>query len=191
MDKIQKILAAQFVMIDWIITNCNYIFRHNEEQNKDNHEISNNEYLRYIARLVSDDTIVNLYKLLKATQHHSFQNLNSKVNHLTEQEGFDFRTEDKKHYFDGYLTAFDDLLELYHFLNYEGIRNKYVGHLDMNRILIPFELDDLSKVKDYLIEIKTNLHHAFYDFEEPQLNNQRVLLELIEDNIKINNKSIT
>jgi hypothetical protein len=183
MEKLEKILLAQFVMIDRILTNCNYIFKHNKEQYKEEPVISNREYLRYIARLVSDDLIVNLYKLLKETQHHSFQKLNSKVKHLIEQEDFNFVTESKRNYFNLYLDEFDKLKEIYQELNFEGIRNKYVGHLDMNRVLIPFELEDLEQVQKYLVEIRECVHNAFYDFDLPI--KEGTLNDLINDNIQL------
>lgn len=158
---------AQFLMIERFITNCNYIFRHDEEQKQSNPKISNSEYLRYIARLVSDDTVIILYKILKDTQHHSFQKLNSKVNHLILYEGFEFASKKHQASFEEFKANLDTLIKLYIKLDYEGIRNKYAGHLDMNRKFIPFQLDDLKKIKELLLIINSTLHNAFYDFQEP------------------------
>lgn len=183
MERLQRILAAQYVMMDKILINCDYIFRHNQEQHKEEPIISNSQYLRYVASLVSDDIIVNLYKLLKETQDHSFQQLNSIVTHIVEQKNFKFKSQEREEYFNNYLETFEELSSLYQAINWEGIRNKYVGHLDKNRPAIKFELEDLKKIQEYLLVIRKSLNKAFYELE--MLEHENPLIELIDDNIKL------
>jgi len=178
-----KYLGAQFTMIDKIMINCDYIFRHNQEQYKKTPNISNSDYLRYLASVISDDIIVNLYKLLKASQDFSFQSFNSKVKHFIEQEGYKFKTREREDFFNKYMTTLEELLNLYQRINWEGIRNKYVGHLDKKRLAIRFELDDLKVIQISLLNIKDYLHKSFYDIEP--IEHRSPLIELIEDNIKL------
>ncbi|MFC0604278.1 hypothetical protein [Winogradskyella pulchriflava] len=142
-----KILPAQNYMIDKIMINSDYIFRHNQEQYRRPPKISNCQYLRYLASVISDDIIVNLYKLLKDTQHHSFQKLNAKIEYFIKQGDFEFKSKEKEEFFDAYMKDLKNLISLYNKINWEGIRNKYVGHLDRNRPAIKFELSELKKFK--------------------------------------------
>lgn len=142
MSKALKILETQAVLILDLRINMDYQLKFQEIQllgNRDKILLKRN-YVNYIAKITSNEIISNLYKLVYEKNNYSFDDLIEKVK--SEKA---ILIEDDFKYFEEELIS---IKEQFNRLNIKKIRDKYVAHLDENRVAVNYyysEINDLIK----------------------------------------------
>src|SRR5690606_3594301 len=152
-----KFLKVQFVLCMQIVFNVEYIKRHITESKATPVKTLNVDYLNYIGRLVSDDTISSIYKLLNKKQDYSFHKVIGKVDFLKSKG---YRLKDETNY-ENFKKTLEELSKLYEEENLNNLRDKYVSHIDIKRVQIPFNVEQISLIQEKTFQALNEINLAF------------------------------
>ena len=174
MIKAIKILETQIHFVMSLTINIEYLIELNNIQEKGRSEtLIERGYINHIARLVMDDIILKIYKLID-DDNYNFSKIQSeayKINGVKERVEFKLFVEQTR-----------EINKLSQELNFNGLRNMYVAHHDEKRQPIPANIFEW-KILIYLIyEAYDNIHYILKNSQVSWESDKKILVELLDDN---------
>jgi hypothetical protein len=174
MIKAIKILETQIHFVMNLTINIEYLIELNNIQEKGRSEtLIKRGYINHIARLVMDDIIIKIYKLID-DDNYNFSKIQSeayKINGVKERVEFKLFVEQTR-----------KINKLSQELNFNGLRNMYVAHHDENRHHIPANIFEWKKLINLIYEAFDNIHYILKDSQVSWDSDKKILVKLLDDN---------
>lgn len=177
MIKATKILETQMHFVMSLTINIEYLIELNEIQKAGrNEKLIPRAYVNHIARLVMDDIIIKIYKLVYEN-NYSFSKIKSEayaIGGIKEREEYKlFVLQTKK------IKKECDLLK------FKDLRNQYVAHHDENRQPIPANIFKWKTVINLIFETYNNVHYILTNSQVSWDTDKKNLVELLDDNAQL------
>lgn len=177
MIKATKILETQMHFVMSLTINIEYLIELNEIQKAGrNEKLIPRAYVNHIARLVMDDIIIKIYKLVYEN-NYSFSKIKSEayaIGGVKEREEYKlFVLQTKK------IKKECDLLK------FKDLRNQYVAHHDENRQPIPANIFKWKTVINLIFETYNNVHYILTNSQVSWDTDKKNLVELLDDNAQL------
>lgn len=169
-----NIIETQLHFVMNLTINIDYLIKLDEiQQNGRQNILLPRGYVNHIARLVMDDIILKIYKLVY-DDNYSFKKLKSeshKIGGVKERPEFNLFNKQTK-----------DILKICDELNFRNLRNHYVAHHDEERQHIPANIHEWKKVIDLIFEAYNNAYFLLTNSQISWDNDKQILSELLDDN---------
>ncbi len=157
--------------------NIEYLIELNNIQEKGRSEtLIKRGYINHIARLVMDDIIIKIYKLID-DDNYNFSKIQSEAYKI---KGVKEREEYKL-----FVNQTREINKLSKKLNFNGLRNMYVAHHDKNRQPIPANIFEWEKLINLIYEAFDNIHYILKDSQVSWDSDRKILVQLLNDNSQI------
>lgn len=174
MIKAIKILETQIHFVMSLTINIEYLIELNEIQKAGrNEKLIPRAYVNHIARLVMDDIIIKIYKLVYEN-NYSFSKIKSEsyaIGGVKEREEYKLFVSQTK-----IIKKECDLLK------FKDLRNQYVAHHDENRQPIHADIFKWKKLINLIYEAYDNIHYILKDSQVSWESDKKILVELLDDN---------
>lgn len=174
MIKVIKILETQIHFVMSLTINIEYLIELNNIQEKGRTEtLIERGYINHIARLVMDDTILKIYKLID-DDNYNFSKIQSeayKIKGLKEREEFNL-----------FVKQTREINKLSQELNFNDLRNMYVAHHDENRQPIPANIFEWEKLVNMIYKAYDNIHYIIKGSQVRWDSDKKILVQLLDDN---------
>lgn len=175
MTKALKILETQAVLILELRINMEYQLKLHEIQLLGNRDkvLLKRYYVNYIAKITSNEIISNLYKLIYEKNNYSFDDLIEKA-----KREKTILIEDDFKYFEQELIF---IKEQFHRLDIKKIRDKYVAHLDENRVAVNYYYSDINDLITHIENSFKVLYRSLKNEDIELSYNNDTLSEILDD----------